>query len=170
MPLPLFPNSAWLAAPALALWLVITLIAGCATSPSRTPSVPTSATHSATSEPTPVIRYGRYTLVEMVPDPSQQDLMQQVIDLTVPATANTTVGDTLRYVLLGSGYQLCDNTEATQALDGLPLPAAHTHVGPLNLRDALQMLAGRAWQLEVDDTTRHVCFAPKAAKTVEHNP
>ena len=40
----------------------------------------------------------------------------------------------------------------------LPLPAAHLHLGPMSLRDALLTLAGPAWELHADDRTRQVCF------------
>ena len=48
------------------------------------------------------------------------------------------------------------------ALYDLPLPAAHLQLGPLFLRDALLTLAGPAWELQVDDTTRRVCFVHPA--------
>ncbi|WP_369148810.1 PilL N-terminal domain-containing protein [Burkholderia pseudomallei] len=120
-------------------------------------------TREPASTPTiPVVRYGRYTLIELMPDDSQRDLMQQVIDLTIPATADATVGDALHYVLRRSGYRLCDErADTTAVLYALPLPAAHEHLGPITLRDALQLLAGPRWTLHVDDVTREVCFAPQ---------
>ena len=110
-------------------------------------------------EPTliPVARYGRYTLVELVPEPAQRDLTRQVIEVSIPPTFDANVGDALRHVLLRTGYRLCDATEAT-ALYALPLPAAHLRLGPLPLRDALLALAGPAWELSVDDASRAVCF------------
>ena len=105
----------------------------------------------------PVARYGRYTLVEMVPEPTQRDLLRQVIEISIPPTMDASVGDALRHVLLRTGYRLCDATEAT-ALYALPLPAAHLRLGPLPLRDALLVLAGPAWELSVDDASRAVCF------------
>ena len=110
-------------------------------------------------EPTliPVARYGRYTLVEMVPEPAQRDLLRQVIEISIPPILDASVGDALRHVLLRTGYRLCDATEAT-ALYALPLPAAHLRLGPLPLRDALLALAGPAWELSVDDASRAVCF------------
>ena len=110
-------------------------------------------------EPTliPVARYGRYTLVELVPEPAQRDLTQQVIEVSIPPTFDANVGDALRHVLLRTGYRLCDTTEAA-ALYALPLPAAHLRLGPLSLRDALLALAGPAWELSVDDASRAVCF------------
>jgi type IV pili sensor histidine kinase/response regulator len=108
------------------------------------------------------VRYGRYTLAELAPDSAQQDLMLQVIDVTVPATLTATVGDALRYVLLRSGYQLCESNGPFESLEALPLPAAHLHLGPLKLHDALQVLAGSAWQLEVNQAARRVCFTQRA--------
>ncbi|KIP19555.1 putative pilL protein [Burkholderia sp. MSHR3999] len=97
-----------------------------------------------------------------MPDDGQRDLMQQVIDLTIPFAANATVGDALHYVLRHSGYRLCDErADTTAVLYALPLPAAHEHLGPITLRDALQRLAGPRWTLLVDDETREVCFAPQ---------
>jgi type IV pili sensor histidine kinase/response regulator len=109
----------------------------------------------------PVVRHSRYTLVELRPSDDQLDLMRQVIDITIPAAAHATVGDALRYVLQRSGYRLCDaRADTTAELYALPLPAAHEHLGPVTLRDALQVLAGSRWNLEIDESTRQVCFVP----------
>lgn len=105
----------------------------------------------------PVVRYGRYTLVELVPEPAQRDLLQQTVEVSIPPTLDANVGDAMRHVLLRSGYRLCDATDA-DALYALPLPAAHLRLGPLLLRDALLTLAGPAWTLSVDDLSREVCF------------
>ncbi|MNT37026.1 hypothetical protein D3C72_1731420 [compost metagenome] len=112
--------------------------------------------------PVPVYRYGRYTLVELVPEPAQRDLMQQVVEITIPPALDTTVGDAMRHVLQRSGYRLCEDPAAA-TLYALPLPAAHLRLGPLVLRDALLTLAGPAWDMAVDDTTRQVCFKQELA-------
>jgi type IV pili sensor histidine kinase/response regulator len=39
------------------------------------------------------------------------------------------------------------------------LPAVQYQLGPMRLRTALQVLAGPAWQLEVDDVQRVVCHS-----------
>ena len=106
----------------------------------------------------PVMRYGRYTLIELVPEPAQGDLLQQTVEVSIPPTLDANVGDAMRHVLLRSGYRLCDAADAA-ALYALPLPAAHLRLGPLVLRDALLTLAGPAWDLSVDDLTRQVCFS-----------
>jgi len=158
-------SSAALGARALALLLgSMALVAGCATdkvSPSSS-ALPSTQATPPPDELVPVLRYGRYTLVELTADPPQRALMQQVIDVTIPATAHATVGDALRYALLRSGYQLCEDATEVRRLDSLPLPAAHLHLGPLMLRDALVLLVGGTGHLQVDETTRRVCFISSA--------
>lgn len=110
----------------------------------------------AVAEVVPVTRYGRYTLVELAPTAAQHDLLLQVVDVEVPGTLGATVGDALRHLVLRSGYRLCDEQSAD--LLALPLPAAHYRLGPVLLRDALLTLAGPAWDLQVDDGERKVCF------------
>lgn len=139
------------------------LSAGCATTAAPPPPQPAEASVSepAPSAPgfIPVVRYGRYTLVELAPDAAQRDLLLQVIDVAMPEDARATVGDGLRHVLRRSGYRLCETAHAVIELYSLPLPAAHLRLGPLTLRDALLTLVGPAWDLQVDDRARQVCFA-----------
>ncbi|EMY8159264.1 PilL N-terminal domain-containing protein [Pseudomonas monteilii] len=144
--------------------LAAALVSGCATT--TVPPTPdpieevASAPEYEVPDLIPVVRYGRYTLVELAPTAAQRDLLVQVIDVAVPADARATVGDGLRHALQRSGYQLCDNAHALIELYSLPLPAAHLHLGPMTLRDALLTLAGTAWDLQVDDRARQVCFVP----------
>lgn len=118
-----------------------------------------TAPQTPTHEFIPVVRYGRYTLVELVATAAQRDLLLQVVEVVMPEDARATVGDGLRHVLKRSGYRLCEPTPAIAGLFALPLPAAHLHLGPLTLRDALLTLAGPAWDVNVDDRARQVCFA-----------
>lgn len=165
---------------ATALTLLSILIAGCTTTakhrvPSQLPNPVITKTGSPaasdfSSTPSPVVRYDRYTLVELIAQPAQRDLMQQIVEITVPPNFDATVGDALHYVLLRSGYRLCANTAATP-LYTLPVPAAHLHLGPLTLQDALLTLAGPAWDLSIDDAFRQVCFEPHpSAPTLEVQP
>jgi type IV pili sensor histidine kinase/response regulator len=109
--------------------------------------------------PVPVVRYGRYTLVEVRPDAAQQHLLEQIVDISLPRTVETTVGDALHIVLQRTGYRLCDADTAARVLYALPLPAVHLELGPLTLREALRTLTGPAWTLDVDTAARRVCFA-----------
>lgn len=152
------------------------LLAGCATAGRNTTLVepaglaaqsipvaqPMSIGEAATQNLIPVTRYGRYTLIELVPEPAQRNLLQQVIEVSTPPTLDASVGDGLRHVLLRTGYRLCETPDAA-ALYALPLPAAHLRLGPLPLREALLTLAGPAWDLSVNDAAREVCFQRKAA-------
>ncbi|MCO4018742.1 integrating conjugative element protein pill, pfgi-1 [Pseudomonas aeruginosa] len=142
--------------------LAAALASGCATT--TAPLVPNAIEEVASvpepeaSEFIPVVRYGRYTLVELAPSAAQRDLLLQTIDVSMPEDARATVGDGLRHVPKRSGYQLCETAHAVTALYALPLPAAHLHLGPMTLRDALLTLAGPAWEVHADDRTRQVCF------------
>jgi type IV pili sensor histidine kinase/response regulator len=140
--------------------LLAALAAGCTTPPALSPvpdPVPNEVAAPA-PEYVPVVRYGRYTLAELTPTAPQQDLLLQVVDVSIPGTLHANVGDALRHVLQRSGYQLCSGRDI-DALGGLPLPAAHYHLGPLQLRDALLTLAGPARTLHVDHSTRRVCLS-----------
>lgn len=143
-------------------WLcALGLSAGCAPSRALTPPENSDVTVVTTPDgpqTMPVVRYGRYRLVELGPGDAQRDLMQQIIDLAIPVSATPTVGDAVQYVLRHSGYQSCPEGGDVNALYSLPLPAADMHLGPMTLRDALQVLGGPVWQLHVDEVSREVCF------------
>ncbi|GKX37626.1 PilL N-terminal domain-containing protein [Pectobacterium polaris] len=143
------------------LLIIAALSSGCTTTTAPPPLPPIKAVSpvpDATSNFIPIVRYGRYTLVELAPNAAQRNLLLQVIDVAIPEDARATVGDGLRHVLKRSGYQLCETAQSLVELYSLPLPAAHLHMGPMTLRDALLTLAGSAWDMQVDDRVRQVCF------------
>ena len=109
-----------------------------------------------------VVRYDRYLLVSTDPAAVQRDPLSQVIDIRIPASVNPTVADALRYALRQSGYSLCATGPANGVLYRQALPAVQYQLGPMRLRTALQVLAGPAWQLEVDDVQRVVCHSLRA--------
>ena len=147
--------------------LLAVLTAGCATQPSPTPAQEKVAV--PVPEYIPVVRYGRYTLVELTPTAAQQDLLLQVVDVSIPDTLHASVGDALRHVLRRSGYQLCKGPESA-ALSRLPLPAAHYQLGPMQLRDVLLTLVGPARGLHIDHAARHVCFSQPLHTPAEPMP
>ncbi|EOE0842253.1 PilL N-terminal domain-containing protein [Ectopseudomonas hydrolytica] len=149
--------------------LLAALATGCATPPAPSPVPDEVAAPAPVPEFVPVVRYGRYTLVKLTPTAAQQDLLLQVVEVSIPSTLHASVGDALRHVLQRSGYQLCRSGD-TDALGNLPLPAAHYHIGPLQLRDALLTLAGPARTLHVDHATRRVCFSQPHATPVDAAP
>ena len=115
---------------------------------------------SAALEKDPVIRYGRYTLVSSAPTADQRDLMAQIVDISIPANMTPNVREAMMYVLDRSGYSLCStDTGQVSVLYTRPLAAALYKIGPMTLRNALQVLAGPAWQVEVDEVDREVCYA-----------
>lgn len=115
--------------------------------------------NGASAEKEPVVRYGRYTLVSTQPDASQRDLMAQIIDVTIPSSMNPSVRDAMLYVVDRSGYALCPpSSQHVSILYTRPLPAAQYKLGPMTLRNTLQVLAGPAWQVKVDEVNRQVCF------------
>ena len=142
------------------LVISIALIAGCTHTPSEVLEQPVEHISSAdVVEPiTAVTRYNRYTLVELTPQPTQQDLMLQIVDISLPNDWSITVGDALRYVLQRSGFQLCGGPSL---LDELPLPAAHLRIGPVTLHDALLTLVGLGWEMRIDQMARRICFLPR---------
>jgi len=141
--------------------LVTAFVSGCATQ--TVPPVPAVEKTALVAEPEeslfiPVVRQGRYTLVELEPTVAQRDLLLQVIEVALPQDVQATVSDGLWHVLKRSGWRLCEEAVAVKELDALPLPAAHLHLGPMTVRDALLTLAGSAWELRTDERARQVCF------------
>lgn len=106
-----------------------------------------------------VVRYDRYTLVGISPDKAQRDLLNQMLDISMPPETIRTVGDALRYVLLESGWSLCPGSGPLPVLFDRPLPAILRHTGPVRLHETLQLLAGPAWKMQTDHVMRQICFS-----------
>lgn len=151
---------------------LIAVVAGCANQKAEQPPKPAFDSsrnpewlspdiypNGASPEKEPVVRYGRYTLVSTQPDASQRDLMAQIIDVTIPSSMHPSVRDAMLYVVDRSGYALCPpSSQHVDILYTRPLPAAQYKLGPMTLRNTLQVLAGPAWQVKVDEVNRQVCF------------
>jgi conjugative transfer region protein (TIGR03748 family) len=150
---------------------LLALIASCTSQTAQTPKpafdssrnpdmlTPDLYPSGAVAEKEPVVRYGRYTLVSTLPDSGQRDLMAQIIDISIPANMHPNVRDAMQYVVDRSGYSLCSaDTGHVNILYTRPLPAAQYKLGPMTLRNTLQVLAGPAWQVKVDEVNRQVCY------------
>lgn len=150
---------------------LLALVLGCTTQTEPTPEptfessrnpallAPDLYSNDASSENKPVVRYGRYTLVSTLPEAGQHDLMAQIIDVTIPTSMHPNMRDAMQYVLDRSGYALCSaDTEHVSILYGRPLPASQYKLGPMTLSNTLQVLAGPAWQVQVDEVKREVCY------------
>ncbi|VXD06577.1 conserved exported hypothetical protein [Enterobacterales bacterium 8AC] len=118
-----------------------------------------SARPDVFAAPQEVVRYDRYLLVSTSPSQAQRAPLEQVIDIRIPASLSPTVADAMRYALRQSGFSLCSITSANRVLYNQALPAVHYQLGPIRLSEALQILAGPAWQLEVDAVQRVVCHS-----------
>lgn len=117
----------------------------------------TGTTIASTFAPA-VVRYDRYLLVNTAP---QQPPLEQLTSLSIPPGFHPMTGETLQYLLRDSGYSLCLPDSQRARLYAFPLPLGQYHFGPVRLDAALQMLAGSAWRLEVNDLRREICFEPQ---------
>lgn len=113
---------------------------------------------------TQVIRQGRYTLVNISPEEGQKYLLEQMVTVNMTPKKkqmmNATVEQGLKTTLAGTGLKLCYGSvlNQTSSLFSLPLPKIHYQFGPIKLREALQMLAGPAYYVTLNDITRTICF------------
>ncbi|MNI13339.1 hypothetical protein D3C73_665570 [compost metagenome] len=137
--------------------------------PDNSTSISEAANSGSAQHYIAVQPYGRYTLVELEPHAGQRDLLLQVIDIDMPSTWSISVEDALRYALLRSGYRLCERSTENAPLFDLPLPAVHLRLGPILLRDALQVLAGPAWALQTNEQLRQACFIPTPDSVAKTN-
>jgi conjugative transfer region protein (TIGR03748 family) len=106
---------------------------------------------------------GRYTTVINKPTSSQVNLLSQVIQVHFPQNI-ITINDAVTYILHLSGYSLVDDNKMNAALKitlTKPLPLVDRNFGPMSLADALNTLAGPAFNLEHDPITRTINFSLK---------
>ena len=111
------------------------------------------------------IQVGRYSLSAATPTEAQVDLLATTITIQFPERIQT-VGEAVRYLLQRSGYRLATAKSIepdTTQLFALPLPAVHQNLGPMTLRDALETVAGPAFNLVQDPVHRLITFVRCAA-------
>ncbi|MAM55830.1 MAG: hypothetical protein CMN25_00640 [Salinicola sp.] len=115
-----------------------------------------------------VLRGGRYSLVSAKATLQQRELLEQVVDISIPASLNPSVEDGIRYTLQHTGFGLCRaQGEPQQLLYSRPLPAAHFDLGPMPLREALQVLGGPAFEVQADPIARMVCYQVRDQRLVK---
>lgn len=116
----------------------------------------------------PVLREGRYVLLATHATLQERHLLEQIVNVSVPASINPTVEDGLRYTLQHTGYRLGPpQGDPQRLLYSRPLPAAHFRLGPMPLREALQVLAGSAFEVQADPFARTVYFQVRDQRLVE---
>ena len=106
------------------------------------------------------VQLGRYQTGMLQPDENQVDLLSVVVTRNLPEHVNT-VGQAVATLLDGSGYRLlsADLAEPYRTLlFALPLPEVQRQLGPLTLRQALELLTGPAFRLVIDSVYRLVSF------------
>lgn len=122
-------------------------------------------------ERTEVLREGRYTLINFSPEEGQKYLLDQSVSVNMlgkkKQALTATVEQGLRTTLKDTGLSLCQsfnqNESTLSTLYSRSLPKVHYQFGPMALRDALQMLAGPAYDITINDVTRTVCFKLRPA-------
>jgi len=107
-----------------------------------------------------MIQTGRYTFVKNLPPVDQLNPLKVVIKTRIPQSVKT-VGDTVEYLLVRSGYSLADDkvlSKEAKILLQHDLPQVHREIGPMTLDQALHTLSGTAYELIVDPVHRKVTF------------
>ncbi|EBV1275628.1 hypothetical protein D6T17_27385 [Salmonella enterica subsp. enterica serovar Oranienburg] len=158
---------------------LLLVLAGCAQSPAVSSARDAAFSHSLKpaapadiwQRSPEVTREGRYTLVSVKSADAQREPLNQLIDITMPVSLVSSVGDGFRYLLFQSGYSLCGRYGAEFAeLLNRPLPAVQRRLGPVRLSEALQVVAGPAWRMTVDEVNREVCFVLRDAYLAQARP
>ncbi len=158
---------------------LLLVLAGCAQSPAASSARDAAFSHSLKpaapadiwQRSPEVTREGRYTLVSVKSADAQREPLNQLIDITMPVSLVSSVGDGFRYLLFQSGYSLCGRYGADFAeLLNRPLPAVQRRLGPVRLSEALQVVAGPAWRMTVDEVNREVCFVLREAYLAQARP
>lgn len=115
------------------------------------------ASDALSQVPGSYVQTGRYTNTRLEPETFQSELFTAPVTIKFGRPVDT-IGEALLEVLDGSGYQLSPEHLYQRALYNLALPEVLRSIGPLPLHEALQVLAGKAWVVGVDDLTKTVYF------------
>lgn len=102
----------------------------------------------------------RYVSVKAEATPDQKKILNVIIQVHFDDSV-VTVGDAIRRLLRRSGYRLADIEQSSSMLPvflGLKLPDVHRSIGPIQLKEGLQVLAGPAWRMVIDPVIRLVSF------------
>ncbi|MCL2872289.1 MAG: PilL N-terminal domain-containing protein [Betaproteobacteria bacterium] len=139
----------------------VVLVSACATELQQ--EVQADETSPDASAKSDTVRYGRYTQVSTAASTDQTNLLSQIVDTRIPPSMSPTIREALNHVTQRTGYAICPPpSPEVETLYSRPLPAAHYHIGPAPLRNALQLIAGPAYNIEVNEITRTICFSVKA--------
>ena len=109
-------------------------------------------------------------MTSATPTVAQKDILATALTVLFPERIQT-VGEAIRYLLQRSGYRLA-SAEAigpdTVSLFALPLPAVHRSLGPMTLKEALEILVGPGFHLVQDPVHRLITFEQCAVDQIVH--
>tara|TARA_B110000879_G_scaffold162382_1_gene209721 strand:+ start:604 stop:1080 length:477 start_codon:yes stop_codon:yes gene_type:complete len=104
---------------------------------------------------------GRYSTVENKPTIAQVNPLLSVQKMHFPSNART-VGDAVRYWIRFSGYALVSDKNLSKEASTLlkqPLPVVDKHLGPLSVKDGVEVLMGQGvFHLVQDPLNRKLDF------------
>jgi type IV pili sensor histidine kinase/response regulator len=103
---------------------------------------------------------GRYQSVRLQATDQQTDLLSNIVQLELPEDVQT-IGQAIAQLLEGSGYRLLSAKLAEPyrtVLFAMPLPEVQRRLGPISLRQALQLLSGPAFRTVINPSYRLVSF------------
>lgn len=106
---------------------------------------------------------GRYTTENNAIELNQQEPLLQTFQLVFPTTINS-VGEAVKFILINTGFNFIAQSEQSQLTKQLlaqPLPLSLRKIGSTTVQDALQALAGNAFQLVIDPAHRLISFRLK---------
>lgn len=119
---------------------------------------------SLTGQANNVTQINRYATVANKPMPAQINPLLAVQHIHFPSDVKT-VGQAIEWWLQYSGYSLVaveKQPDSLQAVLRQPLPQIHKNLGPLTVRDGLEVLAGQqVFELIEDPLLRVVNFKLK---------
>jgi len=108
-----------------------------------------------------VTQVNRYATVDNKPLPAQVNLLLAVQHIHFPQEIKT-VGQAIEYWLRYSGLRLSAQDKQSASLQMLmrqPLPQIHRHLGPLTVKDGLDVLAAKdVFSLTHDPLLREINF------------
>ncbi|ODS23560.1 hypothetical protein AB835_08075 [Candidatus Endobugula sertula] len=108
------------------------------------------------------VQTDRYTQVRVGPAPGQISPLDEITRIVLSDNFRT-VGEAIEEVLDGTGYRLRHIKDSYEKpidtiLMSQPLPELHRRLGPITIRDALEVLAGDAWHLKENKLGRELWF------------
>jgi conjugative transfer region protein (TIGR03748 family) len=107
-----------------------------------------------------VIQTARYITTKVQPKPEQVDLLSSIIQVHFLSEVKT-VGDAIHSLLQYSGYSLVETKQQSRDLQNTlkkQLPLIDRDLGPISLREGLELLIGPAFDLVVDPLNRTINF------------